>query len=98
MMRHKLILSEEDKKAAQDLFKRLDTNGDGFLSSEELRPLENGQIRRQNMVHSIVKELDKDGNQSIEADELIKGKDMIADSELQSYLIAWAKHRQVIPR
>jgi len=81
---------DEDK-----LFNRVDVNGDGTISQEELRPLVNGIIEREGMVDNMVTKLDKNSNSHIDSRELVQGKTAVQDSDLQDYLVAWAKRRQL---
>jgi len=90
-------VKETDQVDEEDaLFKRLDKNGDGFLEKEELRPLKTGRIERENMVNELVGALDKDGDSHVDSAELVQGKKSVYDSDLQDYLLAWARRRQVV--
>lgn len=80
----------------KDLFKRLDKNSDGHLQQEELRPLKSGRIDREDMVNEVVGSLDKNGNKQIDVGEVVQGKTAIHDSDLQAYLVLWAKKRQIL--
>jgi len=82
-------------KSIEQQFKRLDVNSDGTISQEELRPLMSGRIDREDMVDELVGSLDKDGDAHIDASELVLGKSAVRDSDFQSYLVAWARRRQV---
>jgi Ca2+-binding EF-hand superfamily protein len=84
------------KIESRKMFKRLDANSDGVLDQEELRPWASGQLARDDIAGNLISELDKDGDQQIDSDELIQGKSTLRDSQIQDYLIAWAKGRQII--
>jgi len=89
---------EEDKddKDVKQLFSRLDTNFDGFIDAQELRTLESGRIHQEDVVNDFVRDMDKDGDKHIDSDELVQSKGSVQDSELQEYLIAWARKRPTI--
>merc|ERR1712151_854406 len=73
--------SEEIERdaAAQKLFKRLDTNGDGTLDGSELRPLASGRIEREDMVDVFVKKVDNDGDNTVDSAEMVAGRTAISD-------------------
>lgn len=87
---------DKEEKDAQQLFSRLDVNSDGFVDSQELRALESGKIHQEDVVNNIVRDMDKDGDKHIDSDELVQSKGTVRDSELQEYLIAWARKRPVV--
>lgn len=84
---------DELDKSTQQVFTRLDTNGDKHLDKDELRDLMSGKIQRENVIHHVVSTLDSDNDKHVDVDELIKGKNNVQDSEIQDYLIMWASHR-----
>lgn len=88
----------ENEMRANQVFTRLDKNGDGSLDMDEIRNWESGAIEREDIANSFVNTLDRDGNKHIDSSEFVQGKRSIGDSEIQSYLIAWAKHRQAFGR
>lgn len=79
--------------STQALFSRLDTNGDQRLDKKELRDLMSGKIQRENMIHHMVSTLDSDKDNHVDTEELIKGKNDVKDSQIQDYLLEWARHR-----
>jgi len=92
--------SDEAKRTsnAEKLFKRLDSNGDGFLQQEELGNLKSGRIDREDMVNELVSSLDTNSNGGVEAAELVDGRNVVSQSQVQDYLMAWAKRRQTLGR
>lgn len=85
-------MKSKDKK----LFDRVDTNGDGFLDAEELKPLESGKVGQELIVSKFVMGADKNGDRHIDAEELVSGKDQISDSDIHDHLISWAMHRKIV--
>jgi len=80
------------------LFKRLDTNSDGHIDVGELHPLKSGKIYREDMVNDFVTSLDKDADAHIDPSELVNGRSVIHDSDLQDYFTAWAMKRTALRR
>ena len=69
------IISNHESKEIRELFKRIDVNGDGKLSKEEM--LEgfnqvNGIDNNEEYIEKIMKEVDTDGNGFIDYNEFLK--------------------------
>mmetsp|Transcript_89616 Transcript_89616/g.141464 ORF Transcript_89616/g.141464 Transcript_89616/m.141464 type:complete len:337 (+) Transcript_89616:69-1079(+) len=87
---------EEEDKDVKQLFSRLDTDKDGYIDSQELRVLESGRIHQEDIVNNFVRDMDKDGDKHIDSDEMVTMRGAVQDSDLQEYLIAWARKRPVV--
>jgi len=94
----KIDAEQYTKSGHEKLFKRLDVNGDGHIDTEEMRPLNNGRIAREELVDEFVHTLDKDGDEKVDSNELVKARLAVNDSDLQDFLLSWAKKRQILGR
>lgn len=88
----------DDGEAHSEHFGKLDRNGDGAIDMDELHNLKSGKVQRQSMVNRFFNSADKDGDGHVDTKELALGATLVYDSQLQHYLTAWAKRRQVVAR
>jgi Ca2+-binding EF-hand superfamily protein len=72
-------------------FKKLDKDGNGKLTQEELRPWESGSFSTAEAMKQLIKGADVDGDQQITADELVRARYKLAHvvSDAQMYLEDW---------
>lgn len=84
-------LSQEEKAD----FARLDTDGDGSLSENELRAWESGRFHTEDAMKKLFDVADKDNDMHITADEIAGARDQIAASDAQYHLIEWAEHHEL---
>ncbi|KAL8479684.1 hypothetical protein ACS0TY_026561 [Phlomoides rotata] len=59
--------SENEKNSIQDFFKKLDINGDGKISTEEIKKAITSWLSTED----VFKELDVDGNETLDFDEVL---------------------------
>lgn len=76
-------------------FKKIDANNDGFVDEDELRLLESGQLRQDDLANNFLKAMDQNGDTVIDRKEFVESPGL-RDTQLQDYLIAWAKKRPVV--
>lgn len=86
-----LDLSEEEKAD----FEKLDQNGDGSLSVEELRAWESGTFHTEEAMKSLFEIADKDSDMHLTADEIAEARELVAASDAQYHLIEWAEHHEL---
>lgn len=86
-----LDLSEEEKAD----FEKLDQNGDGSLSVEELRAWESGRFHTEEAMKSLFEIADKDSDMHLTADEIAEARELVAASDAQYHLIEWAEHHEL---
>jgi len=78
---------EEQRAVEETQFKDLDKDGDGKLSSEEMKPwvlTDNESIAKEEVEH-LLQEADKDGDKKLSIDEIIKAADEFATSSATDY-------------
>lgn len=76
-------------------FSRTDRNQDGYVDEDELRLLESGQLRQDDLANNLLKAMDRNGDEEIDRKEFVESSG-VRDTQLQDYLIAWAKKRPVV--
>jgi Ca2+-binding EF-hand superfamily protein len=89
---YKNDLGGEDASRAQeqkDEFKKLDTNSDGQLTSEELKHYESGKFHTEETMKKMIQMADKDNDQMLTASELVKARSQIAKTDAQYHLSEW---------
>lgn len=84
-------LSEEENED----FRKLDTNGDGYLSVDELRTWESGRFHTEESMKKMFEIADKDNDMHITAQELAEAISSISVSDAQYHLIEWAEHHEL---
>merc|ERR1711879_654836 len=84
-------LSEEENAD----FAKLDTDGDGMLSMDELNSWESGKFHTEEAMKKLFEIADKDNDMHVTADELAEAREVIATSDAQYHLIEWAEHHEL---
>ena len=84
-------LSEEEMAD----FQKLDKDGNGFLSLEELRSWESGVFHTEAAMMKLLEIADKDGDMMATAEELEQAREELANSDAQYHLIEWAEHSEL---
>jgi len=95
---HDRIVEGNQNQFTKDVFKQLDANSDGFVDQNELRELHSGRLQRKQVVDGFVEAVDKNNDRQITEQELLQARSSIRDSDIHSYLIAWAERRPVVGR
>jgi len=76
-------------------FKKLDKNGDGFLSLEELKAWESGRYHTQEAMKKMFDMADKDNDMHVTAAELDAAREQIAGIDAQYHLMEWVEHHEL---
>merc|ERR1711862_72254 len=76
-------------------FRKLDTDGDGHITLEELRAWESGRFHTEEAMKTLVGLVDKDHDMHITADELVGAKEEIAASDAHYHLLEWSSHEEL---
>lgn len=84
------ISKEEDAD-----FARLDTDGSGALSVEELKIWESGNFHTEDAMRKLFELADKDNDMHATADELDQVREAIAGSDAQYHLMEWVEHYEL---
>jgi len=90
--------TEDEEDQQKEIFSMLDKDGDSYIDAHELGTMASGGIKRETMVSEVIASVDQNGDAHIDSTELIRAKDFMYDSDLQNYLIAWAKRHHPLGR
>jgi len=84
-------ISDDDHKD----FEKLDENGDGLLSSHELKPWETGAFQVNEALRIVFEQADEDEDEYLSADELEAAKEHVAHNDANQYFMEWAEHSEL---
>ena len=93
-------ISEEEEAD----FKKLDSNGDGFIELKEMKFWESGKFHTQQAMEKMFEIADKDKDGHVTAQELEDAREQIAGltgglrtqgSDAQYHLMEWAEHNEL---
>jgi len=90
--------TEDEEDQQKEIFSMLDKDGDSYIDADELGTIASGAIKRETMVSEVIASVDQNGDAHIDSTELIRARDFVYDSDLQNYLIAWAKRNHALGR
>lgn len=79
-------------KMGEDIFKKLDKDGDGLLDADELMEWESGQFHLKESFKELFDLADKDKDGHLSVREIEKAKSDIAQIEAQYHLMHWMEH------
>jgi len=82
--------SDDDKEE----FRKMDTDGNGFLNLEEVKVWESGLFHRKEWLKEVFNIADKDKDMHLSADEIEEAREKI-DSEAHHNLMEWAQHHEL---
>merc|ERR1711879_578342 len=80
-----LAISDEE----QADFNRLDLDGNGGLSLQELKAWESGGFHTEEAMRRLFELSDRDSDMMVTADELDAARELIAGSDAQYHLMEW---------
>jgi len=82
-----------EDEISEDDFKKLDADGNGLLSLEELKPWEGGMLHPQESIKRIIEIADKDKDMHLTADELHEAMEKINEDEyINEHFMEFAEH------
>merc|ERR1712032_27263 len=76
-------------------FAKLDSDGNGFLSAEELRVWESGRFHLEEAMKSLFEMADSDSDMHVTADELDSVRQRVGDTDAHFHLVKWAEHHEL---
>lgn len=87
---HLAISEFEDKD-----FAKLDKDGDGSLSVDELKYWESGAFHLQDAMHKLFEVADENQDMHVSADELDKARERLASTDAHYHLVEWVEHHEL---
>jgi len=82
------------KEEAAD-FARLDKDGSGSLSIEELKTWEGGSFHLEDAMQKFFDVADKDNDMHVTADEFANARDVLSGSDAQYHFMEWTEHHEL---
>lgn len=79
----------------QQDFAKLDANGDGFISAEEMRYWESGVFHVEDAMKKLFEISDADSDMHVTADELVAVRGQVGATDAHFHLIEWAEHHEL---
>lgn len=86
-----LAISDEE----QADFNKLDVDGSGTLSLQELKAWESGGFHTEEAMKKLFELADQDHDMMVSADELDSARELIAGSDAQYHLMEWSEHAEL---
>lgn len=76
-------------------FAKLDKDGSGSLSIEELKMWEGGTFHLADAMHKFFNIADKDNDLHVTADEFANSREALTGSDMQYHFIEWTEHHEL---
>jgi Ca2+-binding EF-hand superfamily protein len=76
-------------------FSKLDVDGSGALSVQELMAWESGHFHTEEAMKKLLELTDQNGDLAMSLEELDSARELIAGSDAQYHLLEWIEHREL---
>ncbi|CAK0869209.1 unnamed protein product [Prorocentrum cordatum] len=76
-------------------FAKLDSNGDGLISAEEMRHWESGAFHVEDAMQKLFDLSDANSDMHVTADELVAVRGQVGATDAHFHLIEWAEHHEL---